>query len=504
MFNKIGLGRWHILPILVAFLNQAASPSQLISSVFTNMPLDFRLVALSSNTSTYDNICIGTNHTHSNVSDSEIEFDHTDFESTFTSEFQLVCSEDWISDLYQLSITVGLAIGSLLGGIGDKWGRLPVIRFGALGCLLGVTMVGFGPNVYIVLVGRLVIGLFCNILNVSSLTLAMENTPTPNRSNICLLIMIGYPLSVTLKGMISYFLRDWRKLHLTLSSFIYLIVVLSYFLDKSLRWLFHNGHFEEGTVLLEKMLKLHNSNKTLADFLPIINGWKSKFNLEEIHKKSEKNLCVLLKNNITIFFKNPAMVSISLTTPIIWFITGLVYFGVPLNANNFTDNPFIYMVFLGVTEVISIILGGIILKRFGNIRTGAVCFTITGGCLLLILTVPEYVWWLKWILILLAMMSISICYALCYILSSELYPTEVKSAGLGICNFFIFIGFSLSSLLSKIALRYSNWIFNVVCSAFCFIAVVLMIFLLPETKGEALCDTTDDVAERSKRLRNKK
>ncbi|CAL4151768.1 unnamed protein product, partial [Meganyctiphanes norvegica] len=42
MFTDIGLGRWHILPVLVAFLYQAASPTQLISSIFTNMPLDYK------------------------------------------------------------------------------------------------------------------------------------------------------------------------------------------------------------------------------------------------------------------------------------------------------------------------------------------------------------------------------------------------------------------------------------------------------------------------------
>ncbi|CAL4151766.1 unnamed protein product, partial [Meganyctiphanes norvegica] len=504
MFTAIGLGRWHILPILVAFLYQAASPTQLISSVFTNMPLDYKCYTVSGNSIAYKNVCKGLDHKHMNTSCSKIEFNHNVFKTTFTSEFELICDKSWISNLYQLSVTIGLLFGSLLGGIADKWGRLTVIRVGALGCLLGVLLVGFGPNVYLILAGRLLTGFFCNILNISSFTLAIENTPAHLRSTISLFIMIGYPLSVVLKGIISYYLRYWRMLHLTISCYIYLIVILIIFLDKSPRWLFQNGKIEEGIRLLEKIIKLNKSDKKkVIDFEYFINESRQRHNLKELNSKYDCNPFMKLKHNISVFFKNPAMGSISVITPIIWFITGLVYFGVPLNANNFTDNPFIYMVLIGVVEAISILFGGMVLDKFGNIRTCAFFFGTTGSCLLFILAVSEELWWLKWILILIAMMSISMCYALCYIMASELYPSEVRSAGMGICCFSCFMGFILSSMLSETVARNSNYVFNVVCSAFCFLAIVLMVCLLPETKGEILCETIEDVAERNKRLKHK-
>ncbi|CAL4089288.1 unnamed protein product [Meganyctiphanes norvegica] len=536
IFTDIGLGRWHILPILIAFLYQAASPTQLIGSVFTNIPLDYKCVSITDNTSTYDNVSITENtstydnvsitdntSTYDNVSitentstydnickDSEdliiscskFEFNHTVFKSTFTTEFELICDKSWISNLYQVSVTIGLSIGSLLGGIGDRWGRLAVIRVGALGCLVGVLLVGFGPNVYLILVGRLLTGLFCNILNVSSFTLAIENIPTNQRSMMSIFIIVGYQISTILLGIISYFLQYWRMLHLAISCYIYLIVVLIFFIDESPRWLFQNGQIEEGIALLNKIIKLHKSNKKVTDFSNFIDECKQKDKLKERNTK-EHNPCIKLKQNISVFFKNPAMISISITTPIIWFITGLVYFGVPLNAHNFTDNPFIYMVLIGVVEIIGIILGGIVLVKFGNIRTCAVLFGTTGSCFLFILPVPEQIWWLKWILILIAMMSISVCYTICYIMASELYPTEVRATGLGICTFSCFMGFILSSMLSETVSKYSGWVFHLICSASCFIAVMLIVCLLPETRGEPLCETAEDVAERRKKLWNK-
>ncbi|CAL4151764.1 unnamed protein product [Meganyctiphanes norvegica] len=389
MFTAIGLGRWHILPILVAFLYQAASPTQLISSVFTNMPLDYKCYTVSGNSIVYNNVCKGLDHKDMNTSCSKIEFNHNVFKTTFTSEFELICDKSWISNLYQLSITIGLLFGSLLGGIADKWGRLTVIRVGALGCLLGVLLVGFGPNVYLILAGRLLTGFFCNILNISSFTLAIENTPAHLRSTISLFIMIGYPLSVVLKGVISYYLRYWRMLHLTISCYIYLIVILIIFLDKSPRWLFQNGKIEEGIRLLEKIIKLNKSDKKVIDFEYFINESRQRHKLKELNSKYDCNPFMKLKHNISVFFKNSAMGSISVITPIIWFITGLVYFGVPLNANNFTDNPFIYMVLIGVVEAISILFGRMVLDKFGNIRTCAFFFGTTGSCLLFILAVSE-------------------------------------------------------------------------------------------------------------------
>jgi len=507
ILTDIGFGPWQILPIVAVFCIQGSYSSQHLATVFTNMPLNFRCLSSytkdTMNSSDYDSTCRYSYDTNSStntaVESCEIfEYDTTMFHSTFTSEFNLVCEKAWLSNLYKTLGFTGVIVGTVFAGLGDRWGRVKIIRVVSTLYVISTLLVGLSTNVFVIIVSRFVIGFCYEILNGSAYTLMMEIIPNQYRSPIgAVMANISNTLFTIITGGVSYYIRDWRILHLVLSTPVFFLFLIAFFLDNSPRWLILNNRTLDAISVFEKAAKLNKSE--MPDKENIV-ALSKDYSLKSLNKDQMK--CSNL-SSLKALFGTPAMRIISLIFPLASLLTANVYYTIPLNANHFSGSPYIYIIVLGIADIPPNIFAPFMMKKLGNINASCVTYSITMLCLVGLVFINGYLWWIQWCFVIIAMMMISTNYMICYVMLSELFPTVVRSAGFGIGAFAKQSGVLIASnLIDLAAIVNILWLPNAV-SAGCCLLVAFIIRLLPETRDMCLCDTVEDVENRRQGLKNK-
>ncbi|CAL4213330.1 unnamed protein product, partial [Meganyctiphanes norvegica] len=101
-------------------------------------------------------------------------YDTSEYSSTITTEFNLVCSQSWLSPAYQTCYILGTLAGDLIGGtISDRFGRRTAFRIGVLASFLCVLVIGFSPWLPLILFARVMQGIAYTVMFCPSITLIM-------------------------------------------------------------------------------------------------------------------------------------------------------------------------------------------------------------------------------------------------------------------------------------------------------------------------------------------
>ncbi|CAL4104887.1 unnamed protein product, partial [Meganyctiphanes norvegica] len=511
MFAHIGFGKWNILYLISGCLSQASAPAQYLSSLFVNMPTNFTCINISesrnmSHIDVYDNSCKVHNWIVSEVLTTDnrlystpehcsvFEYDTSVFKSTLTTEFNLVCDKAWLISLYQTSLVVGAIVGNLLTGVSDTCGRVFVLRISGIFYAVGVLLVGASYDYFLIILGRFLLGMCHSLFMSVAFTIVSETLPPNLWSTIGIMMNLPYYICCALMGLIAYYIRHWRMLHLILCIPVYPLPFIAIFMDKSPRWLVQKGYIEDAHSILEKAANLNGGIAPSKEYLKkyIVQN-KSK---EYIKKTNNcENIVTKIATRGKILFGTKSMIKMSLITPLVWFFTSSVYYGIPLNAHSFTNNPFLYISIVGLAEVPSCLFGSFLLKRIGNIKTVIAMLLVPACSLILVLVTPDTVIWIRWVLVGLAVMAIGLVQNTCMVLTNEIFPTVVRSTGFSICLMAYYMAYLFSSYINSILEHKVWWLFNVICSASCIMGALLAI-QLPETQGKPLCENVTDVKRR--------
>ncbi|KAK8731629.1 hypothetical protein OTU49_007396, partial [Cherax quadricarinatus] len=158
---------------------------------------------------------------------------------------------------------------------------------------------------------------------------------------------------------------------------------------------------------------------------------------ETVQEGSEK-----LFKKLSRFLSLPGVLSnrvITVVTVIVCldnFAASLVFDGLNLSGDNYSADPFLYIVLGGLMEVPGYTINGPIIDRWGRRVPTALSFIICGILLLTLTFIPSGLSWLVVTLALAGKVCISGAFQIIYVYSSELFPTEVRLQGLGAASVF--------------------------------------------------------------------
>ncbi|XP_063609808.1 organic cation transporter protein-like [Penaeus indicus] len=287
-----------------------------------------------------------------------IEYDTSIFTSTIISEFHLVCERESLQPLFQMMYTVGVIFGSLFGGyIGDKWGRRRAVQGGVVVYVAVVLAMAFVPSFGFVLAMRVMVGIThqCMLIPVWSLTL--ESTPTRHRSLVGMLLGLPYSVFVMVLAGVGYFVRTWKYLMLVCCAPALALLPLSlcvvcglcwleFVMDESARWLIQQKRREEARKVLRKAVR-QNKAKLPVPLETIIGNLHQIYDSEYLQREciAEDNQSAVRKSlkEAWEYLQSPAMRTIILVTPILWFLQSCLYLAVAINANNFNRSHMNYV-----------------------------------------------------------------------------------------------------------------------------------------------------------------
>ncbi|XP_046647945.1 organic cation transporter protein-like [Daphnia pulicaria] len=471
--------------------------------------------------------CYVYNHTWNNVEeclagsdvgiDQEIQcsewvYDDSIFGSTVVTDFELVCDDENKRPIPGMAYMAGNVFGPLLFGfLTDKTGRKPAFTLCVFILFILVTGAAFSTNIITFSVLRFLSGI-CNIGFFDIYYVwGVEAVGESYRVVVGFMFQLLFTAGSAVLGIIAYFVRDWRKLHLIIGVPIFTFVSLYWMVPESIRWLIAKRRYKEAKELILKASKVNKRSipdhllvipyqhlseqqeKGMAIFTiqaeEILNDEKRPSTTKDSTENSEEGVMDILRSTV--------MVKRIVILMAAWFASVMGYYGITFAANNLSSSFYINYELIMLVEIPAYIFGIYITDKVGRRLTLSVGLLISGvGCLITgLLPADQEVTQVVFSLI--GKFFISTVMAALYAATVELFPTETRAITMGICSTSGRFGGILAPLLADAGSRIDP-AFPYIVFAIANIAVGVLCFLLPETNNLPLPNNIQEAIDMEK------
>lgn len=509
LLEQLGTGKWNFVSIFAVAYWSAQVPHNAFGGAFLT-PLIEHSCRIPPHGTPITTTNSDTNHTvidacwyYENTTDgvdklpcSDWDFDNTTYGSTLTSEFQLVCGNEFLRPTFQSLYFFGAVFGAVFNGwLADRYGRKTMLVFGSVSYSFLGNCINWLPNMSSILATRFIMGLAYPASVQNVYTLALEKCEQRYRSAVAILSILPWIFGMFAWGGYAYLIRDWRWLMFVAPLPSILFFPILWFVDESPRWLIVNRQHDRALQVLKRAARWNRATLPSENDLRALMKEIQRESCKGTEKIKDDNRGALafmkdLANETIILVRTRAMRRITLCIYTTFAVSGLVYYGVSMSGGYLGSDPYLYMVLSGAMEVPGCTLTVPLVNFMGRRSSNIMCYFITSVALIALTFVPKG--WLAMTMSLLSKVSISAAYQIVYLHATEVFPTEVRVRGLGTSSMASKIGsVSAPYLVDAVGSRYW-WAPSVVCSGASMVAG-LVCFFLPETLGMALPDTVAEL-----------
>ncbi|XP_065185689.1 solute carrier family 22 member 15-like [Sycon ciliatum] len=433
-----------------------------------------------------------------------------DMRSLATAEFSLVCEKEGVAAYAQSLYFIGMLLGSAVGGWAtDRYGRRHAMISGAALTTAASLWSGVAQSFWSLALSRLVAGLGGMWCTMASMVYASEIVAPSYRGFVTSLISVSLSIGVSLASPVAYIFQDsWRDVMLAMTALAaFSTFLLWMFLCESPRWCFtHGRHDDLEDLLINWASSGSQKQQALAMLQTAIKA--SHEELSPAIGSSSKESTITLSALFTGRFRKKLF-------PLLWTWASvcLVAYSLSLKIDGLGDK-YISFFLLAVAGVPS---------NFGIIR----CLHYIGrkACLMWLLALVAFFtglcvlnkleWftthlshtlgsaqatasggsgsYINWLLVfsVLARFSISSAYSVLYTYTPELFPTAVRSKGLGACTLVSRFGAIASPFFLGLSAIHPAWPYVVFFISS--ITACMCMHRMPETRDRDLPESLQDV-----------
>lgn len=415
------------------------------------------------------------------------------FDTGVISGALLFINQTWdLSDYTQgflvSSVLIGAVIGAGTNGIlADMFGRKKIIIATAIIFIVGSILCALAPNIYVLILSRILVGLAVGIVNFIVPLYLSEVAPKQMRGTLVSLyqwaITAGILFSYVINGAFASAVYNWRwMLFAGVVPGIVLLVGMS-FLGDTPRWLVSKNRDEEAKKIYRKIEPSENADVAVAEIketLKTEGGSDKKI-------RFKKWMIMPFVVGIGIMF---AQICTGINTIIYYAPTIFKIAGFDSNANAIYATAGIGLINFLMTIIAIFFTDKLGRKPLLYVGLTGVMLSLLGlGCAFHFASVLGAS--LKWV----AVGSLAfyiICFAFSlgpvgWIIVSEVFPLKIRGLAMSLCtvanfafNFFVVGSFPV--LINRVGGAYTFWMFAFV-SLLC---IIFVYFFVPETKGISL------------------
>ncbi|KAH9490716.1 hypothetical protein Btru_032878 [Bulinus truncatus] len=290
-------------------------------------------------------------------------------------------------------------------------------------------------------------------------------------------------IGASLLPLAAWSLPDWRWMHFACAIFCAPFLLAYIFLPESMRWLTVKGKVDEAAKVVETIAKMNGrTNYDLEKCLQKIQKIAQKE--KEMKEKGKKYTYLDV-------YRGWPMARLTLTQQFVWFTTSLVGYGIILGITNLAGNIYINMFLVEVVEIPFILITCYFNNCIGRRMTALIYFsfsTLAGLLALVFHVIPDLPNKDTGITIMCICCRsfIAGAAAVFIVVSTEVYPTVIRTLGYGAANTAAKVGGVLAPFLINIetipTVAYS------VITATCFFCIIA-VWSLEETKNLMMEDT---------------
>ncbi|XP_064369749.1 solute carrier family 22 member 15-like isoform X3 [Dromaius novaehollandiae] len=302
---------------------------------------------------------------------------------------------------------------------------------------------------------------------------------------------LTFAVGIAVYALLGYCVREWRYLALVSNTPGIIFFLLSFMLPESPRWLYSQGKTAEAEHVLQ--------------YIALGNG-KERLNL-----KLKPSAGTLRKDESTPgilnLVKHPVLRWRTVILMYIWYVCSFVYYGLTLNAGELRGNLYLNVALYGLVEVPAFPLCMFFIEKSwsGRRRTMTSFLVFAGFACILALFLPTNAGLLfsPTLLALCGKMMVSAAFNIVYIYTSELYPTVLRNAGLGVCSMSCRFGGILAPFVPS--MKSLGPFVPFVVFGISGLSAGFLTLLLPETLNKPIAESIEDLQiPKYQVLRNKK
>jgi len=454
----------------------------------------YNFTACQDNSDLYNCLLLQGNHSDIGVinCDNGYFYEQDVFLETPVSQYDLVCDNVSLDSLANTLFFLGFFIGSLfVGPLTDWFGRVVAMQVVCLGLAITGTITAFMPNYAGYVIMRTLTAAFDINCFITIYTYVNEMTSTELRTYAVLYLNINCAVSHVLLPWFCYALLDWRYIHILFSLLPLPFLLVSLFIPESPRWLATKGKYDKLRKVLTKYAE--SNGASLND-----ETWCQIKDQLQADKKAAEASATKKKVAVWDLFKRPLMRIMSFNTMFMWFTVAMVYYGLTLNGGKLSGDFYINNTLNSVVEIIgdtsilfTFLIGRKKLFAIGLLGAGTLC--IASMLTNLFANGDQALITASTVLVISGKAFGSLCFALVYVVTVEIFPTEARATAISMGSMAARVG----SMLSPFILQVNNslpWFTQTVFGSLSIIAGFLT-FLFPETNNVEFQSSLDESEE---------
>jgi len=332
---------------------------------------------------------------------------------------------------------------------------------------------------------RLLTAAFMIGLVISTYTYVTELVQPKHRTKVSMFYHLMFPLGYIVETIVAYKTRNWVQLMLVVNVISLPFIVISIITPESPRWLLATNKSKQGKKVIKEMSRL--SGQKIDE-----NFWKQAEKDSQTSSENKK----MTKYSSFGLFKYSSIRKVIIKVMFCWAATYSVYFGVSLNAGSISGDFFLNSIINGVLEMISYLLGALLIDKLGRRLVISSSFFVTSVGLLVSVLIKELLAVdssLQLVGIAFAFVGkfgISATLSLMYLLSSEVFPTVIRSNSIGLGSIAARIGSIFAPFVISIN-KTISWLPSAIFTCVGFTAVAVSL-LLPETRDIEFIETVEE------------
>uniref|UniRef100_A0A914WBI4 Major facilitator superfamily (MFS) profile domain-containing protein n=1 Tax=Plectus sambesii TaxID=2011161 RepID=A0A914WBI4_9BILA len=493
-------GRYQLMVFILANVPWVFVSFQMMAMAFVGSTPPFsclhqgaKLLELNRTKETWDSQCsIVVNNKTVQCGDDGSVFDFDpSFGNNIVTEWNLVCDRKLITQVASSLFFAGVLVGSLvIPSAADRYGRRWVILVSAWAMAVTGAAVSFAPNVSIFGLLRFLAGFSTAGLSLTMWVLACEVMAPTKRSYGVAGQGVFWGIGYCLTGLIAYLLPDWRSFFLVTSLSCLSLISYYWLIPESLHWYIAHGKSKEAWRWIERAAKFNGVKVNQQDCL------EDKLASSHLTKRNE---------SIFDLFRCRALLIQTAIMAYLWICNTFVYYGLSLFTTELAGDRYINYILSGAVEIPAYLILNPILNRLGRRNAIAGYHVIAGVALFALLFVPsgasrshphsdtddDSMQYLATGLWLVGKFAISSSFVGIWLFGAEIFPTTVRTTGLGICNIASRTGGILAPFSSSMRLLHP--LFVPALFGVCSLVAAAVTLILPETAGVKLADEIADV-----------
>lgn len=404
---------------------------------------------------------------------SKFTYDDSMMRLTIITDYDLVCDKRIWANWLVAATMIAIAVGHSLAIFTDQFSRRRVLLFYMVMEIVWSLVTPFSSSLVEVFIFR-VMRMLSIPLCYYATSLLYEILPARKRSIYGNCYWIPFCVGYMSTAGLAYLTREWKLFRMYGLLGLVGYIPLFFLLPESPRWLILNGKYEEYRKTLATLAKWNRVRLSEDFFDEAVAGVRSvnMVTLKEPVEKSEALVDMFRSTNVRcillVFCAQLSAVSIG-------------YYGLSTNADFASDNVFLNVFYMGLSEVPSSFLGWILCHLFSRRCSFIFAAVFVIPSLLLAPILRPYSSLANTLIISIGKLMLTVEYNICLLHMTEFFPTTVRNMGL----FFVMaFGCAISGLSTFINdLHFiCPYLPGIIYAIMNLIAILLTFLFLPNTK----------------------